>query len=473
MPASAVDQSSQGLTAYRRVFAAPRVKGLLFAAALARMPIGMGAVGLILFIHGETGSFGSAGVVTGAFTIGIGATGPLLARQIDRRGSRLVIVPAALVTAAGLVAVVVLGKAGAGTVPLVVAAAVAGCGTPPVGGVLRQHWPQLVDPAEIETAFAIDAVTVEAVFVSGPLLVGILAATAGPAVGLLVAAVLGAGGAILFQTLLAVEPGSDPDAERHWLGALRSPTLRTLVFAGLPLGGAFGALDVVLPAFGAHHGAAALGGPLTAALAAGSALGGIAYGARPTILGPPRRAVVKLGALMTLTFLPLVFATAVPEMFAFAVLSGICIAPQITVRNNLAQAGVPAGTVVEAFTWLALATTVGASAGAAAVGPLVEAAGWRTGAIVAVALTAAATVVLFARRDLLAERPPPEAFAPSRGQRGKVRTHCCGAPRPAAGLAYASTGSAARKSSTFVQASVEASANSSCWRSKKECGAPG
>jgi MFS family permease len=401
MPSSAVDQSTQGLTAYRRVFAAPRVKGLLFAGLLARMPIGMGAVGLILFIHGETGSFGSAGVVTGAFTIGIGATGPLLARQIDRRGSRLVIVPAALLTAVGLVAVVVLGKAGAGTAPLVVAALVAGCGTPPVGGVLRQHWPQLVEPAELGTAFALDAVTIEMVFVSGPLLAGILAATAGPAVGLLVAAALGLGGVLLFQTLLTVEPGSDPDAERHWLGALRSPTLRSLVLAGVPLGGSFGALDVVLPAFGAHHGAAALGGPLTAALASGSALGGIAYGARPTVFGPPQRAVVRLGALMTLTYLPLVFATAVPEMFVFAVFSGICIAPQITVRNNLAQVGVPTGTVVEAFTWLSLAATVGASAGAALVGPLVEAAGWRAGAIVAVALTAVATLVLLGRRELL------------------------------------------------------------------------
>ena len=106
----------------------------------------MGAVALILFIHGETGSFGSAGVVTGAFTVGIGATGPLLARLIDRRGSRHVIVPAALVSAAGFLAVVALGKAGAGTVPLAVAAAIAGCGTPPVGGVLRQHWPELVAP---------------------------------------------------------------------------------------------------------------------------------------------------------------------------------------------------------------------------------------------------------------------------------------------------------------------------------------
>jgi MFS family permease len=88
-------------------------------------------------------------------------------------------------------------------------------------------------------------------------------------------------------------------------------------------------------------------------------------------------------------------------MFVFAVFSGICIAPQITVRNNLAQEGLPTGTVVEAFTWLSLAMTVGASAGAALVGPLVEAAGWRAGAIVSVALTGAATLVLLARRELV------------------------------------------------------------------------
>src|ERR1700761_5360587 len=56
MAATSLEQPTQGLAAYRRVFAAPRVKPLLFAALLARLPIGMGAVGLILFIHGENGS---------------------------------------------------------------------------------------------------------------------------------------------------------------------------------------------------------------------------------------------------------------------------------------------------------------------------------------------------------------------------------------------------------------------------------
>jgi MFS family permease len=402
MASDSTVQPSQGLAAYRRVLGAPRVGPLVTFALLARVPIGMGGVALILFVHAQTGSFGAAGVVAGAYTIGLGITGPSLARLIDRRGSRLVIVPGALLAMAALVAVVVLGEAGAGTVPLALAGFFAGAASTPIGGIMRQRWPELVAPAELPTAYALDAVMIEVVFVTGPLLAGVLAATVGAAEGLIVAGVFGIIGSVGFARISTVPPGGDPDAERHWLGALASPHLRLLVLSGLPLAGTFGALDVTLPAFGAHHGAAALGGPFAAALAFGSGVGGLAYGARPGIFGPPRRSLIALGALMTLTCLPLPIATSIPEMFVFAAIAGLCIAPQITVRNQVTQSNLVAGTATEAFTWLALATTVGASLGSAVVGPLVEAAGWRAGALVAVALPAAATVVLLARRDLIA-----------------------------------------------------------------------
>lgn len=392
---------SQGLAAYRRVLAAPQVRPLVVFALLARMPIGMGAVALILFVHAQTGSFGAAGVVAGAYTIGLGITGPTLARLIDRRGSRLIILPGAFVVMAAMLAVVALGEAGAGTVPLVVAGFLAGAGSTPIGGILRQRWPELVAATELPTAYALDAVMIEFVFVCGPLLAGILAATAGPAEGLIVAGVLGIVGSIGFARLSTVRPGGDPGAERHWLGALASPHLRLLVLSSLPLAATFGVLDVTLPAFGAHHGAAALGGPFTAALAFGSGLGGIAYGARPAIFGPPRRSLIVLGVLMALTCLPLPVATSIPEMFVFAALAGLTVAPQITVRNQVVQSTLVAGTATEAFTWLALATTVGASLGSALVGPLVEAAGWRAGALVTVALPVVATLVVLARRDLI------------------------------------------------------------------------
>jgi MFS family permease len=368
---------------------------------LARMPIGMGGVALILFVHAQTGSFGSAGMVVGAFTIGLGITGPPLARLVDRHGSKWVVIPGSLLLAVALVAVVVLGEVGAGTIPLAATAFLAGCGSTPVGGILRHRWATLVPAAELQTAYALDAVMIEVIFVSGPLLAGLLAATVGTAEGLFVAGALGIVGAVGFDRVSRVPAGADPDAERHWLGALVSPSLRLLVLSGLPLAGTFGALDVTLPAFGAHHGDAALGGFYAAAVAFGSGVGGLLYGVRPGIFGRPRRALVTLGVLMTATCLPLPAATTIPEMFAFAVIAGLCIAPQITVRNQVVQENLVAGRVTEAFTWLSLATTVGASIGSALVGPLVEAAGWRAGAIVAVALPALATLVLLARHDLL------------------------------------------------------------------------
>ena len=111
--------------------------------------------------------------------------------------------------------------------------------------------------------------------------------------------------------------------------------------------------------------------------------------------------LVLLGALMFLTCLPLPAATGVPEMFVFAAIAGVTLAPQVTVRNQVVQNTLVAGTATEAFTWMALATTIGASIGSALVGPLVQAAGWRAGALVAVALPAVATLVVFARRDLI------------------------------------------------------------------------
>jgi MFS family permease len=174
------------------------------------MPIGMGAVAIILFVHGQTDSFGIAGGVAGAYTIGLGITGPSVARFIDRHGSRLVIVPGALVVMAAMGALVVLGEAGAGTVPLVAAGFLAGAGSTPIGGILRQRWPELVGPADLPTAYALDAVMMEVVFVSGPLLAGVLAATVGAAEGLLAAGVLGIVGSVGFARLSTVEPGGTP-----------------------------------------------------------------------------------------------------------------------------------------------------------------------------------------------------------------------------------------------------------------------
>jgi MFS family permease len=394
---------THGLAAYRRVLAAPGMATLVAASVCARLPVGMGAVALVLYVHGATGSFAAAGIVAGAFTIGLGLTGPLLARIIDRRGSAPVVLPAGLLSSAALVAVVALGHNGAGAGPMAAAAALAGAAGPPFGSVTRLHFPRLVEARDMPTTYALDAVMIEVLFVAGPLLAGLLAATVGAGDGLLVAAAIGAAGTFWFVAVASVPPSDHPAHERHWLGALASPGIRLLILTEIPMGVTFGALDVSLPAFGTLHGSSALGGPLAASLALGSALGGLAYGLRPNALGSPRRAFLALGFLQVLACLPVLAVATIPEMFVAAALAGICVAPSGSVRNQLVQETMPAGTGAEAFTWMGLAITVGASAGAAVAGPLVESGGWRAGAVVACAVPAAGAVLaLVRRRDLRA-----------------------------------------------------------------------
>lgn len=411
MPGSAPkNRSGHGLSAYRRVLAAPHVRPLAAASVCARLPVGMGAVALILYVHGATGSFADAGLVAGAYTIGLGITGPLLARVIDRRGPELVIVPGALVGALGLVAIVLLGHEDAGPPAMALAGALAGAATPPIGGVMRQRMPQLVAAEDLPTIYAVDSIMLESVFVFGPLLAGGIVAILGAGAAVLATAAVLAAGTIWFDLLSRNAPFRREEAPRRgWLGAMGSPTLRVLVLSGVPLGACFGALDVALPAFGSIHGSSALGGPFTAALAFGSALGGVAYGARPNALGAPARAVPVLGSVQVLTCLPMLLAVNVPEMFAAAFLSGICVAPLITVRYQLARHGAIAGTGTEAFTWIPLAITVGASAGSAIAGPIVQAGGWRAGAVLACAMPALSVLIALLGRDVLASRPSEAA----------------------------------------------------------------
>jgi len=381
------------------VLGAPGVLTLAISSVLARLPVGMAALGLVLYVRHETGSFAAAGAAAAGFTVGIGLTAPLLGRFVDSHG-RVTLVPAAIVSAIGLTGVVALGSAGAATWLLVASSCLAGIGTPPIGGVFRHRLPELIDATDLPTAFAVDSILIEAFFITGPLLAGGFAAIAGPAEGLIAAAVFGLVGTAWFALQLPPHR-RDLVAERPRGGALASAAIRVLVLAGVPIGACFGALDVALPAFGVDHGSAALSGPLGASIAVGSVCAGVLYGTRPRALGPPRVAILRLAGLQAVFVLPLLIAPSVAAMFFLAALAGVCIAPLISVRSELVGEALLPGTGNEAFSWISVSIALGASAGSALAGPLVEAGGWRLGIALACAAPAAGFLLLFARRDLL------------------------------------------------------------------------
>jgi MFS family permease len=398
--------------AYRRIFATPHVLSLTAASVVARLPVGMVGIGLVIFVHARSGSFGTAGVAAGAYTIGLALTAPLLGRLVDRHGPRPVLPPAALLSSAAIAGLVAFADADVDTAPVIALAAIAGAAMPPVGGLLRHLWPDVVDPDLLVNAYVVDSILIEVSFVVGPLLTGLLAATAGPASALLAAAALGFVGAIWFVASPLLRNFEPAPAHQHTrAGALASPTIRLLVLTGIPVGSTFGALDVALSAFGAAHGSTALGGPFAASLAVGSALGALVYGSAPQRFGTPSQTVIRLAIFQPLVCLPLLLAPAVAPMLLLGVLAGTFIAPTITARTQIARLTMPPGTGTEVFTWLSLSMMVGASAGSALAGPLVQTGGWRAGVILAAALPALGLPLILARRGLLRSAVAPARAA--------------------------------------------------------------
>ncbi len=389
---------------YLEILRTPHVGRLFAASLLARLPMGINGLAIVLLLRAETGSFGAAGATAGALALGSGLGAPVTARAIDTLGARTLLVLAA-VNAAGLLAVVGLARAGAPTGALVAAALVAGAAFPPTSSVLRAHYPRLFGdrPALMQGAFALDSVLTESIFTVAPLLTAGLIVLFEPAAALLVsaAAVLGGTAAMVAALPPAEAPVAEPaDGSRSRLGALAAPGIRTLVAAMLPVGFAFGALEVALPAYADAEGRPELAGVLVALWALGSVAGGLTYGARPR-RGTLATAHLRVALGLPLSFLPLALASSPAVMALLVVPAGVLIAPLIATRNELAGLVAPADSRTEAYTWPLTALVGGIALGAATAGALADATSWQAAVLAASVAAGVGAAVSAGRRATL------------------------------------------------------------------------
>jgi MFS family permease len=389
---------------YARILRTPHVMPLMVAALVARLPIGIHSLAIVLFLRERTGSYAVAGVVAAAFALGAGAGAPLAGRLIDRFGQGRVLVPSALLHTGFLAALVGLALADASAGLLVPVAIAAGLAIPPISATLRPLWPPMLrdEPELLPTAYALDSVLIELVFVLGPLLTAAATALLSPVAALAIAAALLVGGTVAF-TASPPSRAWRPTAERHglgWLGALRSPGIRTLAASMMPLGFCFGAMEVTLPAFSEDMASPAWAGVLLAVWSLGSAVGGLAYGARADTL-PLAPTFVRLSMLLPLTYLPLAASPSLVVMPVLCLLAGLAIAPLLASGNQLVGDVAPPGALTEAYTWPITSLVVGVAVGNAIAGLLVEAADWRVAFLAAAFGAGIGGVLAFTRRATL------------------------------------------------------------------------
>jgi MFS family permease len=371
---------------------------------VARMPIGIDGIATVLFLRHEGRSFAVAGAASGALALGSALGAPFIARLIDRFSAR-VLSWLAVGHAGGLLALIGLASGGAAAALVVLIAFLTGVTLPTISSVLRSAYATLLahETSLIPSAFALEAVVTEAIFIVGPLTTAALTWLSSAAAAIVLSAATVMIGTLWFVAELPHEIASRriPVAtDRHWSGALRSAGLRTIVISMLPVGVAFGAVEVMLPAFADAEGNRKLAAILIAVWSLGSALGGIVYGARPRRFS---LTTWHLGAawLVPVGIAALALATSPAMMALLVVFAGLPMAPLIATRNELAGIVAVPGSETETFTWPLTALVSGVAVGAAVAGALADGFGWRAAVLAAAIAATLGAVVTMRRRATL------------------------------------------------------------------------
>jgi hypothetical protein len=301
-----------------------------------------------------------------------------------------------------------VGVAGPGSrqvAATVALAAVAGAVVPPLGASMRVLWLSLVGQGpRLQTAYALDAVLDELLFVTGPLLAGGLATLYQPAAGVLVTGGLALAGTLgLVASPVSRAQAGGPATEEGragWAGALRAPGMRTLSLSLAGVGAAIGIWEIGLVGATRDAGAAEAASLLLAAWAAASAVGGLWYGSRDWRRPAGQRYLVLL-TLLVLAGAPMSATVSPLALGAMVALVGLVLAPLESSAYVLAAELAPPGTLTESGTWMTSAINVSAAAGLAAAGTLVDEVGVPATLAVAGACTAAGLLVALVGRDRL------------------------------------------------------------------------
>ncbi|GGV45116.1 MFS transporter [Streptomyces longisporoflavus] len=363
---------------YQAVLRTPTAGRTFQVSLVGRLSYGIVFLSLTLAITSSTGSYVVAGAAVAVFGLANSLLAPLRSGLIDRHGSARLLLPMGVAYALLLAVLAALTWSGATDAWLLVpVAAAAGACAPPLGPVMRTVWSDLLPDARmLQRAYSLDTVCEEVLYVTGPLLVGLLVIVADPPLGIAVSAALVLVGTLAFvrtpavraqRGTLAMPAPAAPDAAGDRHGMTPGP-----LSVAAALGLALGSLNLFVVAFAGRHGQLASVAWIEAALAVGSVVGGLLYGSLDWRTSARTRLAVLAAALAA----PLALAgtsSGLPAMMAATAVTGLLVAPTLTTAYLLADEQATDQNRTRVGTWVTTAFNLGNAAGAAGAGFLVGA----------------------------------------------------------------------------------------------------
>jgi len=388
-------------------------------------------VGIVLMISALYGSYGWAGFLAAANGLAWAVGNAILSRLVDRHGQRAIMVPAVIVTSAGMAAFILAGVVHAPIWVLFIPCVISGATGGSASAMVRARWNHaLGNDNQLNAAFALESTLDEITYMIGPMVATLLATTIHPAAGLIAPVLLGLGGGLWFyQGLQASQPpahklgdwGSPkaaPVVDAPTPGRVSAPIIQSpitlerdrfvLAFGGMVpvvavtalFGCTFGAIDIAVVAATTEFGARGMAGVVLAALSLGSALAGLAYGAHAWRIPLARRFVIGVLAYAALTALFLLVHS-VGVLVAFGLFCGMAVAPSLTNANTLVASLVPRHRLTEGLAWIGTSIGIGASLGSSVAGRLIDDYGYVAGFLTAaIGATSAFLIAMLGVRAL-------------------------------------------------------------------------
>ncbi|MDN3310073.1 MFS transporter [Microbacterium oryzae] len=356
------------MSGYRDLLRAPGVARIIAAQLAARLPSGMLALAVLLHVEHIHHSYGAAGTVLAATSIGQAVAGPVTSRWMGRWGMRRVLVVTTLVTAAAIAALAVVPA----PLPVTILfGLIAGLASPPVQSAVRTIYPKMVNASRLTALYSLDASLQEIIWIAGPVLITFVSTQVSTVVGLLMIVAVTLAGGLWF--ILSPELGRVriPRSRRSLGRVLRTPTVILTTVLGFLLIGATSAAEAgVVASFGEG---ALESGFILAVFAVGSFLGGLAFGNIPmTPWSMARRfAIVTVGIALTLVSLNAWW------LGGSLALAGFGIAPVLAMSFAITSASVKFSETAEAYGWINTGQLIGAALGSAVAGFMIDGVGAR------------------------------------------------------------------------------------------------
>lgn len=364
---------------YRNFLALPDVTRMVLSAFASRLPIGMMALAMLMFLRETLGSFSQAGFAVGAYFTAMAVAAPITGRLVDRFGPRRILWVLGPLHPLTMLALLWAAKSGAAFPLIALCACLSGMLQPPVTVLTRTLWRhRFLDEDLRKRAYSIDAVMIEFNFTLGPALVGTLLAVGTPTLAYCTVIGIVVFSFAVFMASPMLKYWQQHEAEeRHLLGPLTDTRLIVLFITTFGLTFCFGLMEVGYPGYATALGTPAFGGALLALNSLGSATGGALYGGLH-FKAPLERQYAAALALMSLPLFLHALVADYRALFAVvAFLAGMLIAPALTAQTMLVARLAPAKYATEAFTWSSTFIVSGLGMGMAVGGALIEAFGIR------------------------------------------------------------------------------------------------